>query len=85
VTDFRSFDLAVDLLWICCGLCTVRFVFFTDLLTNISTIFATQDDNFDILDACCTIDVASAVSVLHLHIAATVCSSKRVSVTKTDS
>jgi len=42
----------------------------TDPLTNISTISATLDDNFDVSAASCTINVASAVAVLYLHTAA---------------
>jgi len=59
---------------ICCGFAVVQFVFMTGLLTNISTILATLDDNFDVLAACSTTNVASAVAMLHLHTAATVCS-----------
>jgi len=33
-------------------------------------------DNFDVLVVCCNINVASAVAMLHVHTAATVCSSK---------
>jgi len=57
----------VDLLWTC----TVRlFDRPARVLTNISTILATRDDNFDVLAACCTINVASAEVMLYLHIAA---------------
>jgi len=52
----------VHWLWI-----VVQFVFLTGLLTNISTILATLDDNFDVLAACSTTNVASAVAMLHLH------------------
>jgi len=66
---------------ICCGF-VVQFLFLTGPLTNISTILATYDDNFDVLAACCTTDVTSAVAMLYLHTAATVRSYKRVSVTR---
>jgi len=66
---------------ICCRL-VVQFVFLTGLLTNTSTILATHDENFDVLAACCTINVASATAMLYLDIAAIVCSTKRVSVTR---
>lgn len=68
----------VDLLCTCCT------VFLTDLLTNISTTLATHNNNFDVLAACCTINVASSVAMLHLHTAVTVCSFKLVSVAKTN-
>jgi len=58
--------LLYDLLWTCCGF-VAQFVIITGLLTNISTILATHDDNFDVLAACCTINVASAVAILHLQ------------------
>jgi len=38
---------------------------------------------FDVLAACRTNSAASAVAMLHLHTAATVCSSKRESIAKT--
>jgi len=41
----------------CCGL-VVQVV----LLTNISAILSKQDDSLDVLAACCTINVASAVA-----------------------
>jgi len=40
------------------------------LLTNITTILVTRDDNLDVLAACCTINVASAVAMVQLHTAA---------------
>jgi len=58
----------------CCG-----------LLTNISTILAKHDDKFDVLAARCTTAAASGVAILQLHNAATVCSSKRISIAHTKS
>jgi len=41
---------------------------------------AAREDNLAVLAACCTVNVEPAVTVLYLHNAATVCSSKRASV-----
>jgi len=71
----------------CCGsavdlLCT--FIFLTDLLTNILTTVAPHDNIVDVLAACCTIDVASAVAMSDFHTDATLrCLFKRLSVIKT--
>jgi len=61
--------------------CTVRHL--ARPADQLSTILATHDDNFDVLAACCTINVALAEAMLRLQTAATVRSHKRVSVTKT--
>jgi len=53
----------------------VQFVYLTGLQTNISKILATFDDNFDVLAAFCTIDVASAVHAIASQFRPSVCPS----------
>jgi len=71
-----------DLLWICCGI-AAELLYSSSFWPTFQQLWLGEYDNFDILAACWTINVASAVAMLYLHTAATVCSFKRVSVTKT--
>jgi len=67
----------------CCGL-VVQFVCLAGLLTDSSTISTINDDIYDALGIVLLMsnNVAYTIAMLHLHTAATVWSSKRVSVTR---